>query len=372
MADSRIRVLHFGMSPTIGGAESFIVGLAERMSQEHFKLEVATPHANYALRERLHVAIGEESVHVLAPLDSAVSYRNSIAALLADKCYRIVHVHRNSAANIIPVIVAAKTDRTTKIVVHSHSTSSGAGALGNALHVLNRPYLSRLTDRMLACSAAAGEWLFGKSFNEGGTIVPNGADTRSLRFDPATRMEVRDELGISDDVILVGCVARIAPEKNQSLLIRALAMAAPQCNVVLILVGDGPERGNIEELAMDLGISDRVLFLGTRGDVSRLLQAMDVFVLPSRFEGFPIALVEAQASGLPCLASDAITSFVNVSGLVHRLPVDDLASWADTLSHINATVADRDRYATMVRDAGFDINETVRQIQLIYEGLTRE
>lgn len=366
---NRILVGHFGMSNTVGGAETFILGLAEHIDQDKFQLEVITPFLDHVLHDRLSAAIDEEAIHVVPPVSNPLEYRRGVGRLLAERSYDIVHVHRNSAANIIPIMCAAHTKKRPAIVVHAHNTSSGAGMVGQMLHKINQKRLIANADSRLACSKMAGEFLFGSNTY---TVVPNGIDVERFRYNEETRQRMRSELGIADDELLIGNVARSVPEKNQSFLIDIVSrpeMRLTKCK--LIIVGDGPCLPDLMARTVEKDISERIIFTGARADVCDIMQAMDVFALPSLFEGLPIVLIEAQAAGLPCLVSKNVSEEANITGLISYEQINDIDAWQSKLQNIDHTTDIRMNYSEYVKCSGYGISGLVSVIERSYDEARR-
>ena len=206
----------------------------------------------------------------------------------------VVHVNGSSSAILLEIVVA-KMVGVRKIISHAHST----GSSHPVVHKLLRTFVNMLVDERLACSEMAGQWMYGrrKSF----TIIPNCINTADYTFDIDVRNAVRKELAIGNDVTVIGHVGTFTEVKNQSFLLHMMKSLSSRdvSNHMLLLIGHGPLKENVMKECEELELNDSVLFLGNRNDVPRLLMAMDVFCMPSLYEGFPITSVEAQATGLP-------------------------------------------------------------------------
>ncbi|MBQ3013808.1 MAG: glycosyltransferase, partial [Clostridia bacterium] len=235
--------------------------------------------------------------------------------------YKILHSHVRSYASLY-LPIAKKHG--VKTIIHSHSTSNGSG-LSSVVKRILQSSLKKKADYLFACSEESGKWLFGKKAIRGENyrMIPNAVDTSKFSFNESVRSEMRTALEIDRETVVYGHVGRFHPAKNHMFLLEVFkGILAKQPNAVLVVVGDGALRGEIEEKINSLGISDSVKLLGSRGDVAELMQAMDVFLLPSIWEGLPVVLIEAQAAGLPCLVSDTVTKEANLTGLCTYLPND--------------------------------------------------
>jgi len=196
-------------------------------------------------------------------------------------------------------------------------------------------------------------------------MIPNAVDTKKFAYNEEIRRQMRESLGINDDAIVCGHVGRLHPAKNHIFLLEVFRdFLKVQSNAILLLVGDGELRAEIEEKITSLGIDKSVMMLGSRGDVSELLQAMDIFVFPSRWEGLPVTVVEAQASGLPCFISDTITKDVNTSSLVEYIPIDNGTQiWVDKLASADLTRKD---VIEDIKKSGFDIEDSAKKLSEFY------
>ena len=193
-------------------------------------------------------------------------------------------------------------------------------------------------------------------------------DVEKFRYNEATRRQYRQQLGIENKLV-VGHVGRFHEAKNHSFLLESFArLQERKPDSVLLLVGDGELRGEIERKIAELGIGASVILTGNRSDVAELMQAMDLLAFPSKWEGLPVTVVEAQAAGLPCLISDKITHDVDLSPLVRRLPIDSPEVWA----RATAEPAARQDVRKNIAAAGFDIGESVQRLSGLYNKLWQE
>lgn len=277
--------------------------------------------------------------------------------------YKILHSHVRSYASLY-LPIAKKHGLTT--IVHSHSTSNGSGIVAMVKQFLQRS-LRNKADFLFSCSKEAGMWLFGDDVIEKPNykMIPNAIDTARYQFSPDVRKRMRDELGIKESQLVFGHVGRFHPAKNHLFLLDVFkGVVDKNPDTLLLLVGDGELREQIENKIAELGIEKSVKLLGSRSDVADLLQAMDIFVFPSKWEGLPVTVVEAQAAGLPCFISDTVTSDVNVSELVNVLPINNgTKSWVDALLQFTPCRKD---VIENIKSAGFDVNESAKALTDFY------
>ena len=205
--------------------------------------------------------------------------------------------------------------------------------LRGAVNFLARPVLCKCTNRFLACSYTAAVWLFGKRNAKRCQIIFNSVDNSKFKPNLKMRTQKREELGIKEDTLLLGSVASFSYQKNNFFLAEILKETVKENkNVILLLIGEGETKEAVCERFSELGLSSYVRFLGGRNDVAELMQTMDVFLLPSRFEGLPIVSVEAQLSGVCCLLSDKIDRLCAISDCCEFLNIKDALVWAKNIS----------------------------------------
>lgn len=238
--------------------------------------------------------------------------------------YQIVHSHID-AMSYLPLLAAKKSGVPVRIA-HSHSTSIDRD-FKYLLKQCFRASLNRVATDCLACGKAAGRFLFG---NRSFQIIPNAIEADKFLYNPELRAQKRKELNIEQNFV-VGHVGRFCYPKNHTFLIEIFEQIHKlDENAVLLLVGEGEKMEEIRQLVCQMGLDKNVKFLGNRNDVNELYQAMDVFVMPSLFEGVPLTGVEAQFSDLPCLFSDSVPQEVSFGRNCYFLSLGDgTGKWAE-------------------------------------------
>lgn len=290
--------------------------------------------------------------------------------LMRTKGYDYVHIHSDVSNKLWVAGKAAKDAGIKHIIMHSHAAGVD-GAHRNTkekIHQFFRTKLIHIGTRFVACSDLARQWMFPNIDASQVLLIHNGVDLKKFRYDPEIRDQVRRELGL-EDAVVVGHVGRFAYQKNHSFLIRAFqAFKEKDPKAKLLLVGEGDLKSEIETLVRDLNLQDSVIFYGASPHVEQLLQAMDVFVLPSHFEGLPIVGVEAQAAGLPVLFSDRITKEAKLTDEVRFLTIAENAEtlWAGALLKAYHLLR-KDNFQRLY-EAGYDIRYTVNQFLELYRG----
>ena len=276
-------------------------------------------------------------------------------------------------------------------IIHSHMSELGyydfieaenAGIPIRICHAHNRPhgvdlkspmrwyYKTRMMPHithMFMCGEESGEWLFGKKNKDKFIQLNNAIDAKMYQYDENKRNLIREQLGLTDKLV-VGHIGRFNPQKNHSFIIDIFNEVCKKVpNAVLMLVGNDSEDGGklIHKKVLNLGIEDKVLFTGVRSDVADLLQAMDVFLFPSLFEGLSVASIEAQAAGLPVLISDGVPIECKKTDLVQVISLKESEIvWGDAV--LRAASIDRKDTYDEIMNAGFDISENAKRLQEFY------
>lgn len=266
--------------------------------------------------------------------------------------YHVIHGHVRSTANIYLKIARQYG---LKTIAHSHNTSSGTGVAATVKNLFQKG-INRHTDQFIGCSREAGEWLFGETITrqDNFNVLNNAIDARSFRFDPEKREAKRQELGLSNQ-LTIGHVGRFHEQKNHDYLIDIFkAVRDVKPDAVLLLIGAGDKKEKIEAKVKKLGLQQQVKFLGLRADVEELLQAMDVFLFPSLFEGLPVTLVETQAAALPAVVSDTITRDIELTDYISYVSLNDPPkTWAAAI--IEADRRERKDTLQAIQAAHYDI-----------------
>lgn len=278
---------------------------------------------------------------------------------------RILHAH-NEAMQLFALKGAQKAGLPVRIA-HAHNTHLPHDAKWPIKAFCKQWIPAAATDDW-ACGREAGIYYFGKKrWKKQGVVLHNAIDLQRFCYDPQARQELRTAYGLENKLVL-GCVARFMVQKNHTRLLDIFAALKAKCpESSLLLVGEGELRPQLEEKAARLGISKDILFTGVQKDTSGWYQAMDVFVMPSLFEGLPVVGIEAQASGLPCVFSDTVTHEVNLLNSTTNVPLSAPdAQWADTILAAAHAAGDRSQAVAVVQQAGYDIRQETLRLQELY------
>ena len=353
-----------------GGIESFIKNTVLCMDLRTIQIDIlAARRTDSAFTEHLE-ACGVRFLELSGDKKSLLKNYRLFVRLLTEREYDAVHLHIFHGLSMVYACLAKRAGVPVRIA-HSHNNALRKSRMRRLKmlihHTAKNLYTSHATD-LWACSAQAAEFLFSKRqlAAKGFQFVPNGIDIERFRFDRAVREKVRKQSGLCGKLV-IGNVGRLCYQKNQDFLLDIFAeMLRRKPDSCLLLVGEGEAEAELHQKAKLLGISHAVIFCGTSPHVEQLLWAMDVFLFPSIFEGLGIAVVEAQAAGLPAVCSESIPAEARILDRVRALPLAASAdAWAETalaLAGLPRTGTEADQ----VRAAGFDAAGVAARIEARY------
>ncbi len=359
------------------GVTTLMISIQEHLDREKVNLDYVVLHDREEPQEARVRAMGSEKMVVSAdeikfkPLRGLVRL-NRMRRMCKKKKIQVYHLNASAPFSLLSAL-AARLGGVKHITFHSHN--GGQSKRGKFLAFCGmflRPWFPVIVDSMWACSTEAARYSFPKSVIKKGNyrFVPNGIDLEHFRFDPAVREEVRRELGLEDKFI-VGHAGRFNHQKNHLFLIDVFAaVKAKEPNAVLLLCGDGEEMEKVRQKVSDMGLTDSVIFYGTCKTMHRMYQAMDTFVMPSRFEGLPVTCVEAEASDLPCVLADTVTGDMVVGENVKYLSLNDATDdWADVILQFRGHARNSDENIKALRERGFDDKKMAADFQQFYLNL---
>ena len=277
--------------------------------------------------------------------------------------YKIIHSHMNQVTGII--LESAKKANVPIKIAHAHSTSNENSLLGKIYKRYLQNKIHKVTDYRFACSEEAAKWLYRKDAPKA-IILKNGIATKKYQFSIEKRKQIRNELQIQEKELVIGHVGSFREAKNHVFLVKTFyEFQKKYPNSKLVLVGEGELLQSIKELAKELGIEQKVIFTGIKNNIEDYLNIFDFFVFPSLFEGFGMALLEAQCNGLKCYTSQGVPNEVNVTGNVQFLPLTLSAKdWAEQIAKgIDYKRVSKDNE---VRKAGYDILEIAKKLEKFY------
>lgn len=296
-------------------------------------------------------------------------YRNLIR-ILENNSYDCVHIHADVANKLLISGIAAKRAGVGRIILHSHSSGVEGKykALRTLIQKICRIFLKYVGDLFVGCSDFSVEWMYSNIDKRKITIIKNGIALEQFKFDQCKRQNIRNTLKLKDEVLL-GHVGRFSIVKNHvymlDILEKALIMGL---NVKLILIGDGETKDNVEKAIKKKQLEKFVILHGVTDHVSDFYHAMDVFILPSHFEGLPIVGIEAQAAGLPIIFSDRITRSAQLTDYVRFLGIeqDNLEDWARNIQQFTKMKIERTDAYYQLKDMHLAIQDTIENFLDLY------
>lgn len=351
-----VRVLHIVGSLEKGGIETFLMNLYRKIDRSKVQFDFAIynkpTEIGYAREVR---ELGGEIYLIPKKSESLVGHFVVLKRVIKENGYDYVWRSTDSCiggADLIIAFLAGAKHR----VLHAHS--SNIFGISKLIHYLLRPFVNMVATKRFACGAIPGKWMFGNREYE---IIPNGIDTDKFKFSEDVRNKIRQEHGVGDAVVL-GNVGRLEEVKNPLFLIDVFyEFHKKVSDSVLFFIGTGNQENICKEKAEKLGIKESVFFLGSRSDVADLLQMIDVFVMPSLYEGFPVAMIEAQDSGLPCVVADTVPKETNLLGHVSFISLNaGFDKWADAI-HSKIGIRDKDAHQVLY-NKGYDMKNVVENI----------
>lgn len=369
-----LRILQVVGGMNRGGVETWMMHILRNLDRDRYRLDFLVHTTSPCAYDEEARRLGAAIVPCLHPSRPHVYARNFRRLLRAHGPYDVVHSHVHHFSGF--VLRLAWREGVRVRIAHSHSDTSRIQAEASPIRAmylsLTKHWIRRYATHGLAVSREAAAALFGAAWRKEARyrLLFCGIDLAPFqaKVDP---MAVRDDLAVPRDAFVIGHVGRFVSVKNHAFLIEIVAeLVKTVPHVHLLLIGDGELLPAIEQQAARAGLARRVTFAGGRSEVPRLMRAMDVFAFPSHFEGLPLALAEAQAAGVPCIASDAITEEVNlIPQLIQRLSLAQSASvWAEAIKAMRATATDHfraDAWRKLERSR-LDIRTSVEELENCY------
>ena len=354
-----MKILEFPAKLNIGGAQAVAANIAKYAdpSMEFTYVVFGDEVGEY---EADIIAGGNRVTHMPEPGDNYLKFFSSILSLMKKERFDVVHAH--TMLNCGLIMLAAKIAGVPGRISHSHTTNdeSKKTMTRKAYQAAMRMLIRTCATDYCACGVKAGNILYGeKWFSRYGKVIRNGIDVRRFQFDPAVRGEIRRQYGLEDRFV-IGHVGHYVTVKNQIFLIRLmekLQASAPEA--VLLLFGDGPDREMLDSEIRARGLQDRVKLMGNVRNISQVLSAFDVFAFPSLYEGTPLALIEAQANGLPCIISDGIPDDACLTAAIRKLSLESpQEAWISAILSGRRSSAEETIAAI---DAGYGTIETTME-----------
>lgn len=359
-----MKVLHITSELDGGGVERLLYDYCSRMIP-HIEFDFVVTSKTKGILEQPLIDLGCQVFHISSFRDGINKHNKQILDIIINGKYDIVHDHSGFKA-FFNLYLAKKCDVKTRIA-HSHQAYMVENMFGKLIRKTVTPLTKLIATDLFACGIDAATWMWGeKLYNCGKVrIMTNAINVPVFKYSELTRSEMRKALNLTNKFV-VGNVARFSYQKNHDFLIDIFAaIKHSNKDAVLLLIGGGELESSIRTKVQALGLNDCVLFLGVRDDVPQLMSAMDAFVLPSRFEGLPVTLVEAQAASLPCYVSDSITKEISITKFIEYIPLSySVDMWAEKI--LATSSEPRSDNSEVISRSGYDIEIESKKMQEWY------
>lgn len=366
-----IRVLHVVNTMDMGGLETFIMNIYRNIDRNKVQFDFLKHRNTKSYYDDEIEKLGGRvySVSQINPLKQNSYLKELRNFYLQHPEYTIIHSHINSFS-LYPLREAKKVNKDITTVAHSHIAKSKKSFLNYRFPFVeyNKRHLKKFTSYNFACSVVAGKWLYGDDIEKENNfkIINNAIDTSKFLFNQETRERIRTQLDIQNKFV-IGHVGRFNDQKNHDFIIDIFnSVKKLKKDAILLLIGDGNLKKEIQEKVNKLGLSSSVYFLGLRNDTNELLQAMDLFLMPSKFEGLPVTLIEAQASGLRCVVSTEITREVDITGLINFIDLEkSVEEWVHEIIQFDNKY-ERLNTENMIINSGYDAKANAKFFEKFY------
>lgn len=358
-----MRVLHVLDSLNRGGCEAYIMNLYRHIDREKVQFDFLIRNKINFYADEIEKLGGRVYYTAKFPQHFIKNFFDIKKFFKEHDEYQIVHMHLNSLIYLFPIICAKKYGVKCRIV-HSHNTFT-LSKTAQYIHRLNKMIVGKWATDYIACSQEAGKWAFKSNY----IVMRNGIDTQRFQFNPETRDLMRKKLEYSDDEIVIGSVGRLTRVKNHVFLLNIMRQLSKTGDKYkLLLVGDGAEKEKLQELIRMYHLNSKVNLVGETSQTELFYQAMDVFVLPSLFEGLPFALMEAQCSGLPCIVSEAVSDEGLLKEDIFKIPLNSAKEWETKIRETTNKKAKKSRNSgqQILIDYGYDILQSALKMEDYY------
>lgn len=350
----------------VGGAERVGRDIGFYADPEQYQIHYLVFGPEVGIYEQELLKKGYRVIHMPQPAENYPAHLRNLNALLRQERYQVIHSHTMFHSGW--AMLSGKHWGVPIRIAHAHSIRSPEkrSLIRHLYEYTMRRMILRMATHYVACGWDAGCWLFGPdAFQTRGIRIPNGIPLAPFAFVREKRTRLRRQLGLEDRFV-VGHAGHLAPVKNQRFLLELMPeLIRRKPNALLLLLGEGPQRAELEETVHHLGLQPHVWMPGNVPNVEDFLNVMDVFAFPSLYEGMPLALLETQANGLPCIVSDQVPKDVYLTDLLTTLSLEDPGSWITRLCQTRRSCPEV--YFQRMQSAGGDLSHMLDKIYKLYE-----
>lgn len=365
-SQKKIRVLQIIGSVCGGGVESVIMNYYRNINKEKIQFDFVISGYKKNEVENEILSLGGKVYRVDYYNKNIFKYIYQIYKIIKENNYTVVHSNMNtlSVFSLFAAWLAGSNIR----ILHNHSTAVKSEKLRTIVKYILRPLAPIFANRYVACSKLAGEWMYGKNNMKCGKvrILNNAIDIDVFSYNEKIRNNLRADLNINKDTLVIGHVGRFMYQKNHDFLIDIFKeIHKKKEDSLLLLIGDGPLRKIIEEKVCKYGLNNNVKFLGLQKDVSKFYNIMDIFILPSWYEGLPVVSIEAQANGLACFVSNNISKECKISSSIHFISLKENSKyWSEII--LNKNLKRNQNAKNEIIKNRFDIKEEAKFLMNLY------
>ena len=357
---NQLRILHIVTYMGYGGLETMLMNYYRHIDRNIIQFDFLVHRFEKAAYDSEIESLGGRIYRLPILNPFSVNYRKALKSFFNEHNeYKIIHVHQDCMSSLI--LKEAKNHDIQVRIAHSHTANQNKN-FKYPIKLFYKNQIKKYATKLFACGYDAGKWMFKTNNFE---VFKNAIDVKKYTFNIRKRKTEREKMNINDDEFVVGHVGMFRAEKNHARLLEIYAMIVKQQKSKLILIGDGDLHDSIVEKIHELNLQNSVIMLGTQINVSDLMQAMDVFILPSKYEGLGIVGIEAQASGLQCFFSDKVPIETKITNLVKYISLDESNEyWAKCI--LDTKDSNRPDTSTIIQNAGYDIDIQAKLLQSFY------
>lgn len=361
----KIKILEVVPSLQDGGIEHFLYNYMSHMNLDNLDVSILTQNPRYIEHEKKFTDLGIKIYAIPSKRQNLIKYFINTKRIMKDNKFDIVHCHLS--AKSFWILHLAKKAKISKRIYHAHESRNLKGIKKIIYRIFANLSLKSATD-LFACGEKAAEFCFKNKSKY--TIIPNSIEVENFKFNIEDRESIRKELNIKEDVFLIGHVGRYVYEKNHEFIIQLFEniinnqdKSDDKCR--LLLIGNGENKERIINYAKELKINDYIIYIDSTNEINKYYSAMDCFILPSLYEGFPVSGVEAQCSGLPVYFSDTIDRKAKINDNCEFISIKDSKEW-EKITSIKSNNEYRERLYEDFSKSNFNISVSAKELEKIY------
>lgn len=366
-----LRIAHIIGKWLGGGVESVVMNYYRHINKNEIQFDfICDDDSTNIPYEEIEKLGGR--VILVPPYQKIFKYQREMIRIFKENKYKIVHSHINTLS-VFPLF-CAKIAGVPIRIAHSHSTTNKKEWKKNWIKIILKNFSKIFANEYFCCTEHAGRWLFGDRIYDKNKVylLNNAIELDKFSYDEEIRKRKRKELNITDDTLVIGHIGRFVAQKNHTFLIDIFnEVHKLKENSILLLIGQGPLQEKIKQKVDNLGLSNSVKFLGQRDDVNEIYQALDIFLLPSLYEGLGMVLIEAQASGLPCVTSTEVPSVVKVTNNLEFIGLNEESEkWVDKTINLYENIKRKSEIQEIINH-GYEIKQEASKLEKKYSTLQK-